>query len=148
MSRLGKAISVAAMYHQDQTDKAGEPYIFHCLTVMNTLRSKGVTDEDTLIIAVLHDILEDTEVDRKYINSSFGWNVLRGILRLTKRKGESYSDYLERVALSKETILVKMADLEHNSDIRRIKGLTEKDLHRTIKYQRAYTYLKEKLEEY
>lgn len=148
MSKLGQAISVAAMYHQDQTDKAGEPYILHCLTVMNSLKAGGVTDEDTLIIAVLHDTLEDTSITRKGIMNVFGWNVLRGVQRLTKRKGESYSDYLERVALSKETILVKMADLEHNSDIRRIKGLTEKDFHRTIKYQRAYSFLKEKLEDF
>lgn len=148
MSKLGLAISIAASLHRDQTDKAGEPYILHCLTVMNTLKVKGVTDEDTLIIAVLHDMLEDTTIDRETIMKWFGWNVLRGVQRLTKRKGESYSDYLERVSLSKETILVKMADLEHNSDIRRIKGLTEKDFHRTIKYQRAYTYLKEKLEEF
>lgn len=148
MSKLGLAISIAASLHRDQTDKSGEPYILHCLTVMNTLKAKGVTDEDTLIIAVLHDILEDTKIDRETIMRRFGWNVLRGVQRLTKRKGESYSDYTDRVALSKETILVKMADLEHNSDIRRLKGLTEKDIQRTIKYQRTYEFLKLKLEEF
>lgn len=137
--RLASAIYLANQFHFGQFDRGGNPYILHPLKLQHWLRCE---DEDTQITALLHDAVEDTGCTLLDIEQKFG-NVVRGAVdALTKRDGEDYQTYLNRVASNKIAIKVKLADLRHNSDIRRLKGLTEKDFERIKKYQKAYSFLK------
>jgi (p)ppGpp synthase/HD superfamily hydrolase len=138
-SMLGIAIAVAAKSHEGQFDKGGSPYILHPLTVMHKL---GSEDPELNQIAILHDVVEDTEVTlNDLVNLGFSDRVVTAIDALTKRSGESYAAYLARVASCKDATLVKLPDLQHNSDLRRLKGVSDKDIARHKKYMRAYDFL-------
>lgn len=144
MSNLAVAISIAATKHVNQFDQGGNPYILHPLRLLHKLMQK-TEDQDTLILAVLHDCIEDTDLTiDDLIAQGFSQNVINDLQLMTKRKGEDYlKEYIPRIATSYRCILVKMEDLTHNSDIRRLKGLTDKDQARMLKYHTAYMYLKE-----
>lgn len=134
MSTLEKAIALAAKHHEGQTDKAGKPYIFHLLKVM-----MDVEKNNEMIVAVLHDILEDTSVtidDLK--NQGFSNQILSSIISLTKLSYESYDDFIDRVCLDPLAAKVKLADLCHNRDIKRLTNITDKDVKRLCKYDKAY----------
>ena len=140
--RLGKAIAIAATVHQYQQDKAGEDYILHCLAVMNMV----APDKDAMVVAVLHDVLEDTTYTglrlaelTDEIRKVFGPTVNDALDCLTHRRGESYDDYIERVATNYHARVVKIADLTHNMDPRRIPAeqIVDKDFERWDKYRRA-----------
>ena len=145
MSKLGLAISIAAKAFENKVDKSGVPYILHCLTVMNKVRHLG---EDVMICGILHDIVEDSD-ENSEINYTFAKltelgfsDKVVGILHLlTHNKETPYDEYIKAIAVSKEATAIKMADLEHNSDITRLKGLRKKDIDRIEKYHRAYVYL-------
>lgn len=140
---LGTMIFIASWYHEDQYDKAGEPYILHPLKVMYYLNTK---DEELQSIAIGHDLFEDTDCDMAVLKfNGISNRVIEGIQCLTKLEGESYEAYKERVKSNKDAILVKMADLRHNSDLRRLKGVTEKDMERTNRYMEFYKELEEAL---
>lgn len=133
--RLSRMIEWAAMFHVDQYDKAGKPYILHPLKVAHTLRT---SDMDLMAIAVGHDLVEDCFVSVSDIKGVFGCRIADAIDALTKRPTESYVDYMGRVKKNKDAVLVKMQDLRHNSDLRRLKGVTDKDFERTKKYMKSY----------
>lgn len=137
---LDDAIFLAAKYHRGQFDKGGHPYILHPLKVMHYTRSD---DPEIQMIAVMHDLVEDTEVTLEYLEfMGFSQRVLDGVDALTKRDGESYADYCERIVVNMDAVIVKMADLRHNTDIRRLKGITQKDTARMQKYHAFYMRLK------
>lgn len=141
MPTLAKAIALAANHHEYQYDKGGNPYILHPLKVMHYCKSD---DEEIQMIAVMHDLVEDTPVTLEELASyNFSLRVLAGVDALTKREGESINTYMKRVKANRDAIIVKMADLRHNTDVRRLKGLTEKDFKRMETYQRLYNELKE-----
>src|SRR6478609_5418778 len=123
---LGKAIAIASKAFEDKYDKGGNAYILHCLHVMNAVAHLG---ENAMIVAVLHDLLEDCAdwTTGRLAQEGFDHDVIYGILMLTKRKDEEYMSYIKRVAENKITKAIKMADLRHNSDITRMKGLSQKD---------------------
>lgn len=143
---LGNALALSANAHSEQTDLAGKPYFLHCLRVMKGLRT---SDEELLIIAVLHDVVEDTHWTIEGLEElGYSKRVTVAVALLTHKKKiseEEYAEYLELIALNKDATLVKMADLRDNSDINRLKGITDRDIKRTIKYQKSYTFLKENL---
>jgi (p)ppGpp synthase/HD superfamily hydrolase len=133
---LSKMLSMAAFFHASAYDKHGKPYFLHVCTVMHKLRS---TDEELNCIAVGHDLLEDTSVTAEMLRQDgFTERVIFGIECLTKVKGESPEEYLAKVLSNRDSCLVKLSDLQHNMDPRRIKGLRPKDIQRTIKYQEMY----------
>lgn len=139
MSTLSKMIAIAATAHAGQTDKAGKAYILHPLKVMHYLKTE---DEELMCIAVGHDLCEDTSVTFLQLEEEgFSSRVVEGIRALTKQRGESYEEYKRKVKSNKDAILVKMADLRHNSDLRRLKGVTEKDVARTARYMQFYKEL-------
>lgn len=118
---ISKAIEHAAHFHAGQVDKGGKPYIFHCLQVMNAVSEKyGITDPDLICIAVLHDTAEDTLLTINRIAVTFGERIADGVDALTKRKGESSEDYLNRVLSNPDAIKVKIEDLRHNMDLTRL----------------------------
>lgn len=112
--RLERAIELAAQNHAEQVDKAGEPYILHCLRVMLKMQS-----EDECIVAVLHDILEDTIVMPFQIESLFGPEIAAAIDSITRRDGEPYFDYIRRCSKNALAARVKVADLNDNLDPKR-----------------------------
>jgi len=140
---LSKAILLATNAHDGQFDKSGRPYILHCLTVMHKLRSD---DEDLMCIAVLHDIMEDTEVTGEQLREAgFSDRVIAGVKALTRLPGQIHEQYRGQVLANPDAIRVKMCDLQHNSDILRLKGVTSRDLGRISKYHAFYFELKEAL---
>lgn len=142
---LNAAITIAATRHDGQYDKQGLPYIMHVLKVQYLLKSE---DEELNCIAVLHDILEDTKTTVEELFSiGMSKRVVDAVCLLTKKKDIEYKDYLERITCNKDAIRVKMSDIRHNMDLRRLKGVTEKDLRRMEKYIHAYNFLKNALEE-
>lgn len=138
---LGTAIALAAKEFENVTDKGGKPYILHCLYVMNQVEHLGT---EAQIAAVLHDIIEDTSYDEPgLIALGFNERTVKRVGMLTHLPNEPYMDYIKRVSIDKITRHIKMADLHHNSDITRMKGLREKDHKRIVKYFEAYAYLME-----
>lgn len=140
---LGKMLALAATAHKDQKDKGGQPYFLHCLAVMQFAKDAFGNDEELLCIALGHDLLEDTDTSPFSLIQCFGVRVTEGIKSLTKTKGQSYSEYKVQVMSNPDAVKVKMYDLQHNSDITRLKGVTDKDLARQAKYQQFYTELKD-----
>lgn len=141
---LNKMLVLATNAHAGQFDKGGMPYILHPLKVMHYLRSE---DEELQCIALGHDIVEDTNVTYKQLaEEGFTERIINGIRALTKVPGETYEEYKERVFASEDAMRVKMADLRHNTDIRRLKGVTEKDIARAAKYQMFYLEIQAKLQ--
>lgn len=134
---LARAISIAAVGFEDKFDKAGRPYILHCLRVMDKME----TDEEK-IVAILHDTIEDGVCTMKYlIEQHFSQNVIYALILLTHTKEDTYDEYIKKIATDALATKVKLADLKDNSDITRLKGLTKKDFDRMEKYHRSYVYL-------
>ena len=139
MSTLGNAIALAAEEFKGKVDKGGNPYILHCLHVMNTC---GSNDENVLIAAVLHDLIEDTDYTyKKLLDAGCSTAVIHLLHLLTHDDKDSYDSYIQIIANSKQATLIKLADLRHNSDITRMKGLRKKDFDRLEKYHKAFMYL-------
>ena len=142
---LGKAIAIASKEFADKTDKGGKPYILHCLHVMHKV---GPDDHELMIIAVLHDLVEDTDWTFDMLrDEGFSERVLIALRLLTHypighSEGKTYDDYIKSIATNEDARKVKMEDLKHNSDITRMKGLRKKDFDRLEKYHRSYEYLK------
>lgn len=136
---LGIAIRIAAEGFQHRTDKSGEPYMLHCLRVMNKLHTK---DKEQQIIAVLHDVPEDDVMSLVELRAlGFSERVMNALTLLTHDKNVPYMEYIKALAHNPDAVAVKLSDLKDNSDITRLKGLTKKDFDRIEKYHIAYTYL-------
>ena len=134
---LERAIEIAARAHAGQADKGGAPYILHPLRVM--LR---VAPGAQQIVAVLHDVVEDSDVTFEDLErEGFSAEVISGLRAVTKVEGESYDDFVARAALDPVGKAVKLADLMENSDLSRIAEPSRKDLERVEKYGRAIAYL-------
>lgn len=142
MSMLSKMLVLVANKHDGQFDKGGSPYVLHVLTVMHKLRSG---DEELRCIALGHDLIEDTKTTYQELRDlGFSERVIEGIRCLTKVPGETYEEYKAKVKSNWDSVQVKMIDLQHNSDIRRLKGATAKDFERMAKYHNFYLELVEK----
>jgi len=142
---LDKMLMIATKAHHGQFDKGGNPYILHPLKVMHYLKTD---DEELMCIALGHDVVEDTSVTYKELREAgMSERVINGIRALTKQPGQTYDEYKQGVFANVDAMKVKMADLRHNTDIRRLKGVTEKDLARMAKYQMFYLEIKARLEE-
>lgn len=133
MSLLERAIAIAVEAHAGQVDKAGAPYILHPLRVM-----LGVAPEHREA-AVLHDVLEDCPAWplQRLRLEGFSEEVLDALVALTRRKGESYEAFIDRLSANRMARAVKVADLRDNSDLSRIAAPTAKDHARCAKYERA-----------
>lgn len=123
-------------------DKGGVPYVLHCLKVMHYLKSD---DEELQQIALGHDLIEDRKNITYALLREMGFSerVIAGIAAMTKVPGETNDEYMVRIKANPDAIRVKLADLRHNSDIRRLKGVTEKDIKRIEKYHKMYLELRE-----
>jgi (p)ppGpp synthase/HD superfamily hydrolase len=138
--QLDKAIRIATIAHSNQFDKGGKPYILHPLHLMNQL----MFDPELATIAVLHDVIEDSGYTIEFfIEEGYSRRVTDALQLLTHDPKEPYEDYISKIAINYDTVRVKRKDLHHNSDITRLKGVTEKDLKRMEKYHKAFLFLGE-----
>ena len=123
--------------HKEQTDKCGIPYPFHPFHV-----AESMTDEKTTCVALLHDILEDTDTIREELTElGFSKDVVDAICLMTHKEGVPYLDYVRQIKKDSIARAVKISDLMHNSDLTRLDLVTEKDLKRAEKYRQALKIL-------
>lgn len=132
MLNLIRAFFIMIKAHRGQKDKAGKPYFIHPLTV--ALRVRGIRVKT---VALLHDVIEDNK-DYTYKDFSFlDEEQLEALKLLTHKKEDSYFDYIKKIKFNKIAREVKLSDLEHNSDLSRLKKVEEKDIKRLNKYNKA-----------
>ena len=130
---LEKAIQCAVKAHAGQKDKAGAPYILHPLRIMMKMEN-----QDGMIAAMLHDVVEDSSATLADLRAEgFSEEVIAAVDHLTRREGEAYEIFINRLRHNPLAVKVKLADLEDNMDIRRIENVTERDIERMQKYQAA-----------
>ncbi len=136
---LEEAIALAVEAHKKQKDKSGQPYILHPLRVMFRLQS-----ETERIVAVLHDVVEDSEITFDDLRQ-MGYNkeVIEALDGVTRREEETYEEFINRSQQNPISRRVKFADLEDNMEIRRLsRELTERDYKRLQRYKRAWLQLR------
>lgn len=135
-----RAYALAEKAHAGQKDKGGNDYIEHPKAVaamMDTDLGKAV--------AFLHDVVEDTEISFDDLKEyRFSNQIIEAVKALTRHKNESYDAYIDRVIQNPIAKKVKLADMEHNSDITRIKNPSQKDYDRCQKYLDKIQYLLKK----
>lgn len=137
-----KALSICYDAHGGARDKSGVPYVFHPFHVAEQMR-----DEVTTVVALLHDVIEDTDYTFEMLRAEgFGDDVLDALRLLTRSEDvkteEDYMAYVAKIKVNPVARAVKIADLEHNSDLSRFSVLTERDIMRAAKYQKALLMLK------
>lgn len=131
------ALAIARKAHAGQVDKAGVDYIQHPLYV-----ASQVETEQEKAVALLHDVIEDSNITAvDLLASGLPNEVVTAVQILTKKKGQSYQEYLEKVKTNDLARVVKLADLKHNSDLSRLKTVSNTDYERVKKYKNAIRYL-------
>ena len=136
-----KALSICYEAHKDALDKSGMPYVFHPFHLAEQMK-----DETTTVVALLHDVVEDTDYTfEKLREEGFGDDVLDALRLLTRtddvRTEEEYLAYVLKIKENPIARAVKIADLMHNSDLTRFSVVKDKDIMRAAKYQRALLLL-------
>jgi len=155
---LSSAIALAALVFQDVYDKGGNPYFLHCMSVRNNVRKYinifNDDDIDIEIAAMIHDVVEDTNEKSKWNITlevlrqlGFSERVIKIIKNVSKLNGEDYGVFIKRILPDRDSVIVKLGDIEDNSNILRIKDTREKDLERTKKYHYYFFQLQKKLDE-
>ncbi len=128
-----KAMRIAYDAHHGQLDKTGTPYIFHPFHVAETM-----TSEAAVIVALLHDVIEDTDITPEALaQEGFSEDILIALSLLTHNPAEEYMDYISRLSTCPLALEVKLGDLRHNSDITRLDGLDAQMEARQKKYAKA-----------
>ena len=132
-----KAFSIALDAHENQYDKGGCAYIHHCLKVMNWF-----SNFEERIVALLHDVVEDSKWTlEKLKEEGFSNKIIDAIDSVTRRKSEDYFDFINRAKKNEIGLRVKLADLAHNSMIKRIPNPSKEDFERIKKYKKASDFL-------
>lgn len=131
------ALKLCFEAHKDQIDKSGMPYVFHPFHL-----AEQMADENTTIVALLHDVIEDTEYTlddlRKF---GFAEDVLSAISLMTHADDVPYMEYVVKIKTNPIAKAVKLADLKHNSDMSRLDRITQIDEERAKKYKQAIELL-------
>lgn len=128
-----KAMKLCFKAHKDQVDKSGMPYVFHPFHV-----AEQMTDEATTIVALLHDVVEDTDYTLEDIAAEgFGKDILEALALMTHEDDIPYLDYVAKLKENPIARAVKLADLAHNSDLSRIGEIDEETKRRLEKYKKA-----------
>ena len=132
-----KAMKLCFTAHRDQVDKGGLPYVLHPFHL-----AEQMSDEDTTVVALLHDVVEDTAYTLEHIRAmGFGETVVEALTLMTHDKAVPYMDYVAQIKGNPIARAVKLADLRHNSDLSRIDKVDEKALRRIEKYKAAIRLL-------
>lgn len=134
-----KALKLCFEAHKEQLDKSGMPYVFHPFHL-----AEQMPDEDCTVVALLHDVIEDTEYGVEDLQAlGFSDTVLTALMLMTHEDDTPYLDYVAVLKANPIARTVKLADLKHNSDLSRLSVVTDKDLQRVEKYKKAIQLLEE-----
>jgi (p)ppGpp synthase/HD superfamily hydrolase len=137
MASLETAIAIAAEAHKGQRDKGGQPYILHPLRVMMKLKT-----ENERIVAVLHDVLEDTPITEDDLRQrGFSSAIIEALRCLTREADEPYEAFIRRVKRNPLASAVKVHDMTDNMDLSRIPAPKDEDFKRVEKYRAALLIL-------
>lgn len=137
MPTIEDAIALAVAAHRGQVDKSKKPYILHPLRVMLRMKS-----EEEQIIAVLHDVVEDTPYTLERLRElGYSEEILAALDCLTRREGESYQEFIERISQNPIARRVKLADLEDNMDVKRLSEVGPREAERLSRYCKAWQRL-------
>lgn len=132
-----KALKLCFEAHKDQVDKSGMPYVFHPFFL-----AEQMTDEITSVVALLHDVVEDTDYTMDDLRAmGFSKEAIEALTLLTRDPALPYPDYVAAIKPNPVARAVKLADLRHNSDLSRLGTIDEKALARVQKYRAAITLL-------
>ena len=132
------ALKICFEAHKDQTDKCGIPYVFHPFHL-----AEQMTDENTTAVALLHDVVEDTDITLEDLRKSgFTEEIVEAVALMTHEDGVPYMDYVAVIKTNPIAKAVKLADLRHNSDMTRFDDvITPWDIARAEKYAKAIQLL-------
>ena len=134
-----KALKFSFEAHKNQVDKSGTPYVYHPYHLAEQMET-----EETVVAALLHDVVEDTEYTLDDIKAmGFPDSVVGALALLTREDSVPYMDYVTRIKDNPVARAVKLADLKHNSDLSRLNVVNEKALERVKKYASAIKILTE-----
>lgn len=134
-----KALRLSFDAHKDQVDKSGIPYVYHPFHLAEQMES-----EETVTVALLHDVVEDTDYTiEDIIAMGFPKPVTDALALMTHDKAVPYMDYVAKIKTNPIAKAVKLADLRHNSDTSRLEYVDEKVLRRIRKYHDAIELLEE-----
>lgn len=134
---IKRAMQIAYRAHHDQTDKSGVPYIFHPIHLAEQMHTEAET-----ITAILHDVVEDTDITLSDLaREGFPEEVINALRLLTHNDAIPYLDYVREIKNNPIARNVKLADLKHNSDIGRLGIIDEKAKARLEKYKQAIAIL-------
>ncbi|MBQ7828584.1 MAG: HD domain-containing protein [Clostridia bacterium] len=127
------AMRIAFEAHKEQVDKCGVPYIFHPIHL-----AEQMTDEVTTCAALLHDVVEDTDMTFEDLTAAGFPDAVTDALRLlTHDPAVPYMDYVREIKKNPVATAVKLADLRHNSDTTRLDEINDKAVKRCEKYKEA-----------
>jgi len=134
-----KAMMIALQAHKNQTDKSGMPYIYHPVHLAEQMK-----DEETTCVALLHDVVEDTDWTLDELREQgFDARIIEALKLMTHAEGVPYMEYVTQIKPNPIAKVVKLADLRHNSDLTRLNEVNEKALARVEKYKKAIAMLEE-----
>ncbi len=132
-----QALKLMFAKHKDQVDKSGIPYVFHPFTV-----AQSMDDENSTIVALLHDVIEDTDTTiDELVEMGFNDEIISALKILTHDKSVAYFDYIEKIKSYSLATKVKISDLKNNSDLSRLNKITQKDVERVEKYKKSLEIL-------
>ena len=135
--KIKKALEIAFDAHKDQVDKAGLPYIYHPFYLATQMET-----EDSIIVALLHDVVEDSHYTFEEIESyAFSASIMAALRLLTHEDSEDYIAYIHRVKENELARIVKLADLKHNSDESRLNRVDDKTRERLNRYAKSIKIL-------
>lgn len=134
-----KAMKISFEAHKNQTDKNGMPYIYHPIHL-----AEHMTDEATICVALLHDVVEDTNITFEQLEAEgFSNEIISAIKLMTHDDNVPYMDYVSEIKKNPIATAVKLADLKHNSDLSRLDLIDANALNRAEKYKKAIALLEE-----
>ena len=134
-----KAMMIAFNVHKEQFDKTGLPYIFHPFHL-----AEQMADENSICVALLHDVVEDTDITFEDLQKEgFTEEIIDSLKLLTHNLDVPYMEYVKLIKTNPTARLVKLADLKHNSDLTRLNKISEEDIKRYNKYQEAIKLLED-----
>ena len=134
-----KALKLCFEAHKNQLDKSGMPYVFHPFHLAEQMET-----EETTIVALLHDVVEDTDYTLRDLTAmGFDKAVTDALALLTHDDAVEYLTYVRAIKNNPIAAAVKLADLKHNSDLSRLDVVDEKALARGEKYQKAIALLED-----
>lgn len=136
-----KAMIIAYNAHMNQFDRAGVPYIYHPIHL-----AEQMDTEIECIVALLHDVVEDTDVTFEQLKKEFSGEVIEVLKLLTHDKNTDYMEYIMKLKKNPIAKKIKIADIKHNLDETRLEKVTLKDIARRNKYKKALEILEGKSE--